>query len=139
MITVLCGPPGSGKSTWAASNVGTSVILTADAFRRNRNQRMMNQLHGIMLIAPDYLRKGQDLIIDATAARQEHRAAWIQMARKAHTEASIIRFNTPLQTCLERNKTRGRQAVPEHIVRQQHAMITNAKLHDEPWHQVVEL
>jgi len=137
MLTVLCGPPGSGKSTWAAANAGDAVVLTADAFRRNRNQPMMNQLYGIMLLAPDHLRQGKHVIIDATSAKADQRRVWLETARRANVPTRLILFTTPLDVCLERNAKRGRQAVPPHIVRQHHTLIANANLDAEGWGQVI--
>ena len=100
---------------------------------------MMNQLHGIMLIAPQHLRRGKDVIVDATASKPEHRATWIQIAQRTRARTRLVVFTTPLDVCLYRNSQRTRGIVPTAIVIQQHKTISTADFNSEPWDEVIRL
>ena len=103
IVHILCGLPGSGKSTWALKQKEESknktVIINKDAIR--------TMIHGVYKYDSDYedLVKStvegffhgalfgdkMDLIVDETNISKEKRAHWIELARDmAGEEGNIV-------------------------------------------------
>lgn len=102
-LTVLMGPPGSGKTTWAHAQTGATVISAAQISPRK-----------LLTSAQDAIAAGAaDVIIDRTAAKAEHREPFLALA-KAHRYATrIIRFDVDAATCEDRIRRRpGGSALP---------------------------
>jgi len=77
-----------------------------------------NQLAGIKLLAPDLLRRGQSVIVDACSTKIQDRRDWLNIARFASAHTRIVIVDTDLETCLARQAERGTAGVPEGIIRQ---------------------
>ena len=126
-VVLAIGLPGAGKSTWFASNGVTP--LSSDAMRRLLADDEDDQtIHVEVFEALRYLMikriqiGRQETYIDATNLLKVHRAPFIKLAQKLGCDVEAIYFETPLETCLERNRRRGRR-VPEEIVRQMAAQL----------------
>ena len=122
MLTVLCGLPASGKTTWRLANgADTTVVcldevreeLTGDAARQDFNESVMMVARGR---ARDALEEERDVIIDATGLTREHRATWLDLAEGADCSTRCIYFPVSIEEALERNAARDRQ-VPEDAIR----------------------
>jgi predicted kinase len=113
-LTVLMGAPGSGKSTYA-SRLGT--VVTQD---RAIPQAAGEIVHESFQQINKLLGQGKDVVFDTTGANPNVRKAALSIARRHGAEASICVLDTPLQTCLDVQKSRTR-AVPEATVRRMHA------------------
>jgi predicted kinase len=77
-----------------------------------------NQLAGIKLLAPDLLRQGRSVIVDACSTKIQDRRDWLTIARFASAHTRIVIVDTDLGTCLTRQGERGTAGVPEPIIRQ---------------------
>jgi len=120
-LTVMCGPPGAGKSYWIAANRTTEELLSTEMVRRMSaigRRSSPNQLAGIKLLAPDLLRRGQSVIVDACSTKVQDRRDWLSIARFASAHTRIVIVDTDLATCLARQAERGSIEVPEGIIRQ---------------------
>jgi predicted kinase len=120
-LTVMCGPPGAGKSYWIAANRTTEELLSTEMVRRMSaigRRSSPNQLAGIKLLAPDLLRRGQSVIVDACSTKIQDRRDWLNIARFASAHTRIVIVDTDLATCLARQAERGTAGVPEGIIRQ---------------------
>ena len=120
-LTVMCGPPGAGKSYWIAANRTTEELLSTEMVRRMSTigrRSSPNQLAGIKLLAPDHLRQGRSVIVDACSTKIQDRRDWLNIARFASAHTRIIIVDTDLSTCLARQGERGTDGVPEPIIRQ---------------------
>jgi len=87
-ITLMCGLPRSGKSTWIKNNKTNEVVVSADDIRYlvynqqfwGDGEPLMWSIRGMML---KYLmQQGVDIIIDETNTMSERRQPIIKMAKK---------------------------------------------------------
>lgn len=113
-LTVLMGAPGSGKSTYA-SRLGT--VVTQD---RTTPQAAGEIVHESYRQINQLLSQGKDVVFDATSVNPSVRKAVVGIAKRHGATASICVLDTPLQTCLDAQRGRGR-VVDEATVRRMHA------------------
>ena len=108
-MTIMCGLPRSGKSTWVKENKNENeVILSADELRYLiYNERfwidgepMMWAIHGVILKM--LLKQGVDIIVDETNITKVIREKIIKLAKKYDYKITGIEFNTPKEICKER-------------------------------------
>lgn len=137
MLYVMCGIPGSGKSTYAQT-LDADEVLSADIVRKVRGKLDLHQVDALRMIAPPRLRSGETLVVDACNTKKPERLSWLEAARWSMCETELIIMNTPLDVCRERNNARGSQAVPDQVLVAQHErMLTiHDAIVDEPWSSV---
>jgi predicted kinase len=123
-VIVLVGVPGSGKSTWAASQGWT--VLSSDEMRLVLSGDETNQgIHGKVFGAMRHLLKSRleigasPTVIDATNLRRKDRKPWVKLAQKHGAAVEAVYFEVPLAVALERNRMRTRM-VPEDVIRMMH-------------------
>lgn len=118
---ILCGIPGSGKSTYAQSfeELGW-VHLSSDLIRKELYgdesiQGNPNEVFSLMQKrAVDALNNGKSVIYDSTALTRKDRAGIIAACPKfAKIECKVIW--APIETCIERNAARERTVGKEVI------------------------
>lgn len=99
-ITVLVGPPGSGKSTYSAS---------IDAVRVSQDdQGKVNH----EIVFKEALSNKKDIVIDRMNFDVGQRRRYLDPAVKAGYETEIVVFHVPLKTCLDRcNQRKGHPTV----------------------------
>jgi predicted kinase len=141
-VIVLIGVPGSGKSTWAASQKAT--VLSSDAMRLTLSGSETDQtIHGKVFAAMRYLLRqrlaigGQDTIIDATNVRRKDRKAWIQLAQKYNASPEAVYFNLSLEQALRRNRKRSR-VVPDEVIRSMFSKL-QPPIEDEGFTKIVTI
>lgn len=113
MILIICGPPGSGKSTIVnrlherLRDRGEDVrILHSDDFSRNTYRQMYDR------VAED---PQADWILDGTFYKEKWREWFRRFA--GQTPVKVIHVTAALETCLERNRRRdGIEADAVHII-----------------------
>lgn len=135
MATVIMGIglPGSGKTTYLyslAAKYGAVYVcpddiranLTGDAGNQSCNQDAWEQAyyeigHGLY--------NGNDVVVDATNVKVQDRQKLIEHC-SSHKGTTIIGiwFITPYETCVERNKSRGRK-VPDHAMIRMHKQLAD--------------
>ena len=127
LVIVLVGLPGSGKSTWAASQRIT--VLSSDGVRLLLADDEGNQqIHGQVFATMRYLlRRRLEIgvkatMVDATNLLPAHRKPWIIAARAAGARVEAVYFATPLDECLRRNAARDRR-VPDDVIREMAAKV----------------
>ena len=134
-IVLVCGLPGSGKSHFARAH-----FLQSGRKRVNRKEirRFLFEMttfgqkwsekefashddflvqHVEKKIIEHLLQTKQRILVDNTHVSRESRKPYIAIARQAGKSIGAIFLDTPVITCLERN--RGREdAIPERVISQ---------------------
>jgi predicted kinase len=143
-LLVLCGPAGSGKSTFAAERFGATTIVSSDHCRalicddtgnQQVNRDAFDLFHYIIL---KRLFQGRFTVADSTALHAASRRKLLEMAHQNGYSACLLIFNTPEAVCAARNRQRERQV--EEKVMPYHASLLRQTLHDAPhegwdqWH-----
>ena len=129
-LVVLCGPAGSGKSTWASTHFSPTQVVSSDecrglVFDDPADQSVSGHAFDVMhFIIEKRLALGRMTVADATNLRCEHRRTLIQIARRFHFNTVAIVFDVSAETCLSRNAERHRK-VPQDALMNQHALLEN--------------
>lgn len=114
-VVLMCGVPGSGKSTWRRHHLDEShVVVSKDLMPRSvrkqlRQEREIRAAIGL----------GRPVVVDNTHITRAERAPVIALARALGAPCRAVVVRAPLEASLERNAARsGREQVPHGIVRQ---------------------
>ena len=124
-VVILIGLSGSGKSTIAKwlSDEYNAIILSSDAIReelgdinsQENNTKVFEILRTKMV---DLLRKGQNVIIDATNLNIKSRKQYIEIGNRFDCEIIAYIINKRFDRCLEDNSKRDR-VVPKNVLERQ--------------------
>ena len=122
-MTIMCGLPRCGKSTWIKRNKKDAVIVSPDEIRAKiLGHQFHPEAEGFVWaiaesMASLLLDQGKSIIIDATNINFHSRGRWIKMAEKYNVKARIIWLKTSLKKCHDRNikSEQGKKVPPEVI------------------------
>jgi predicted kinase len=120
-IVLLVGLPGSGKSTWAArqgisplSSDHVRELLADDATDQTIHARVFATLRYLLR---QRLAVGRPVTyVDATHLTPAERKPYVEIAQWYGCDLEAVAFDVPVETCIERNRGRGR-VVPEEAIR----------------------
>lgn len=135
-LLVLCGPAGSGKSTFATQRFAATTIVSSDHCRamicddENNQQVNRDTFELFHLIIQKRLSLGRFTVADSTALQPEARRKLRDLSRQFGYFGCLLIFNTPPEICLERNKSRHR-SVEERVI-PYHAGLLQRTLLDSP-------
>lgn len=123
MLYVMCGCPGSGKTTWCKKNLAGAVYVGTDDIReelfgtpepgdRSQERRVFSTYYGRICQA---LVEGKDVVADATHTTERGRKKVLDCLPDGQKAVAIV-MKTSLRDALYRNANRER-VVPEYAIR----------------------
>lgn len=123
-LLVLCGPAGSGKSTFAVQRFPATNIVSSDYCRamicddENNQQVNRDAFELFHFIIQKRLSLGRFTVADSTALQPDARRKLRDLSRRFGFYGCLLIFNIPPEICLERNKSRHRlveeKVIPYH-------------------------
>lgn len=130
-VFVMCGFPGSGKSTWVRNNfhkLGLTTIVSRDDIRFmlvSENEEYFSKEKKVFDIFIEKSKEGikafDNVIIDATHINEASRRKLINALGDSlkDVELNAVVIKTPLELALERNEQRKgtRSYVPREVIR----------------------
>lgn len=127
-LIMLCGCPGSGKSTWAKTyeNNEKAIIISRDKIRfelvslEERYFSKETQVFNTFISDINYAIADNEhsiIIIDATHISKKSRAKVLNRLNLNNVILEAVAFHPSLEECLKRNKQReGRARVPDFAI-----------------------
>jgi predicted kinase/DNA-binding XRE family transcriptional regulator len=109
-ITLMCGLPRSGKSTWIKNNRNNEIVLSADSLRwLVYNKRFWEDGESLLwyidtLFLKYLLKQKVDIIIDEINTTKKRRKRIIDIAKKHNYQIKVIVFTTTKDECIKRAK-----------------------------------
>ncbi len=111
-LKIVCGIPGSGKSTWIKDHKRVKdIVISLDDIRKNifGTQFFKPSEPWVIAIAKSMVmmlqNQNKDLIIDSTNYNSSMRKTWINLVHSGY-KIILVHIDTPEDICLKRNKTR---------------------------------
>ncbi len=122
-FVMMVGLPGSGKSTYAKELADkiSAVVCSSDAIRQelcgdenlqNKNEDVFRVLHRRI---KEYLRKGTNVIYDATNINSKRRRTFLAELRNISCIKECVIIAIPFDECCEQNNSRDR-VVPYEVI-----------------------
>ncbi len=153
-LLVLCGPAGSGKSTFAKQLIShhrnegwqPTMIVSSDVCRGlicddQANQQVNRDTFDLFYyIISKRLYRNRFTIADSTALQADPRRRLLEIAQRYRYNTCLLIFDVALETCLRRDGQRKRKVGEQVIL--YHMGLLNQALIDSPgegWNQVAIL
>ena len=124
-LVLLVGVSGAGKSTFAQAHFAPFEIVSSDFYRgvvsndESEQDATAAAFDLVHRVVAKRLGRGLLTVVDATNLRGESRRPLVELAHHASVPAVAIVFDLPLETCLERTRTRDDRHVEERVVASQ--------------------
>ncbi|MBI2123081.1 MAG: AAA family ATPase [Armatimonadetes bacterium] len=145
-LVILCGPAGSGKSTFARNHFRETAIVSTDRLRAMISDDESNMavsgeafdlFHQITAVR---LRHGLLAVVDSTAVSKEARRELRQLGRRAGVPVTLIVFDISEATAVKWNEARERR-VGRPVIRRQWEQLQEAlkEISREAYDEVVIL
>lgn len=111
-LTVLMGIPGAGKSTWAADNAHSDVVLCGmDKLRIDpglQGRAIAAFVQSLRKRAERALGEGRDVLVDGCHTRRDQRTRWRELAYRYRVDAHLVVLHVDLDTALAAQRERAR-------------------------------
>lgn len=125
-LVLLVGPTASGKSTFARQHFSNTEIVSSDHYRgvvtddptdQSATEQAFELVHSIVAMR---LKNRRLTVVDATNLQDHARRPLLQLAHRHDCPIAAIVFQTPLNTCIERNEARTDRNIPNGVVHRQY-------------------
>lgn len=133
-LFVMCGCPGSGKSTWVQEQIKDCKYETAwvsrDVIRFSmvaEDEEYFSKEDDVFRIFCETIQKeldaGKVVYADATHLNEKSRNKTLDKLNLEGVDVYMVNFNLPVETCLKQNENRKgtRAYVPRSVIRRMHA------------------
>jgi len=134
-LTLMCGLPRCGKSTWIKKNKGDAIVICPDGIRSSIFSHQFffpaeSFVWGIALsMARLILEQRKDVLIDATNIDFSSRGKFMSIAKELDCDVTIVWIKTSIKACLNRNsKSDDKNKLPDGIIE------TMAKRFQDPFY-----
>ena len=158
-LIALCGPAGTGKSTFARMLIERNHLLPTTVVSSDRCRLLLcDEVRSLTnaqwsLLQPETFRLfltivgmrmsiGRCTIADGVNLHPELRAGMLASARQHRYPTMLVVFDIPLAVCLAQNEAReADKRIPDHQIRAQREGLDTImpQLSDEGWDQIVIL
>jgi len=134
-IYIMCGAPGSGKSTTAQHLAARchAIIICPDTLREQfpdmSNEHIFRRAHAL---ARQALRARRHVVFDATNVQPSWRAPLIQAVQPFHPIIIAIQMTTPLEQCLAWHHQRQAEGKRLTLTDQRLTLMFNGLHHSPP-------
>ena len=109
-LTLMCGLPRSGKSSWIVNNKKKyEVVVCPDEIRLDLFGHTFHKMAEPMIwtiteyIIGSLMKQRLDIILDACNMTSVSNK-WLNLAEKYDYQTRLVLIDTPIETCLKRNK-----------------------------------
>lgn len=148
-LWIMCGIPGSGKSTWLANNISrftNSIIISRDQIRFSMLKEEDEYFLKEKEVFNTFVNKIQnaidngiwDIFIDATHLNEKSREKVLRRLKLNDYQINVIVFQVPLGECLRRNNLRtGRAKVPTAVIRRMAQDLTHPNTDNRKYAQIL--
>ena len=149
-LWIMCGCPGSGKSTWLRQNAfENSVVISRDAIRFamldgedeaeyfKYEDKVWNKFINDIRTA---LTQSDNVYVDATHINEVSRMKLIKRVDLSKCKVNCIVLLTDELTAIKRNHLReGRARVPDSVISENYARFTHPKTDKFHYHTIIEV
>lgn len=129
-LYVMCGIPGSGKSTLSKqiANKHNAVRLSLDEMGYVRQFKLIPHL-------VEVLERGESVVADSLYTKLQWRTELLDAVKGIECKRVLICMNTPLDVCIQRNRGR-EKPLPDFVVEHQFEQFEKPTL-DEGWDEII--
>lgn len=140
MLTVLCGIPGSGKTTLSAqlAEQHNAKLYCFDSLPHAHHPKYAESVRCQMWadIAED-LRNGYSVVVDDLHTKLKWRQGLLSTVKETDCKKILVVMDTPLEECLRRNANRENR-LPAFVVESVHESFELPTL-TEGWDEIVAI
>lgn len=126
-VVMLSGLPGTGKDTWIRHYLKELPVISLDGIRHALKISPTDNQGTVANIAreqaKEYLRRHQPFVWNATNITAQTREALVSLFETYHAHVRIVYIETPLDTLMERNRSR-EEMVPTLVIEDMLAKLT---------------
>lgn len=148
-LWLMCGAPGSGKSTWAKHKLKLNDIwISRDQIRFHLLKEGEDYFSHENEVIDLFIRSiqanlnngiGENIYVDATHLNRKSRKNLLNKLNLENTEINCVYFNIPLEEVLKRNDKRtGLEKVPSSVVKRMYYSIEFPTF-EEGFNKIIEV
>lgn len=126
-LTIMCGIPRSGKSTWVSKNkTDNDIIISPDIIRKEIFGHQFHQSaeNFIWAITDSFIlllaKQKKSIILDAVNMNSSIRWKYVKIVEPYGYKTKLIWLNTSLEECIKRNRTSKDKKVPLNVIKSIH-------------------